>query len=1748
MGGQRFVALVALSFPLASLAFGGEPAAPTLSRSVVPAKGRQSAVLTVPEFGRYSIRVSSSQGTGLQVVDRMGGPGSIAGVIGESDGRLDLLLDRGEYLVVTHGHERASGEAQIEAHAFVADESLPPRRLVELKPFSGSIQDLETVVYWLEVPKRRRVSLEAAGRSLADLRLWRDGQWLVDAAPVTDVLHPTQGRPLLVCRLTTMLEPGLYLVTLYGGPSQPWSEQSDQHPYYLRWGTSRLPLAARHRRVVSPFGVDRFRVPGAATYFQIELPEARPASLQVGGFDDEHPFDNAGTLEEVTKKSVPPVAIVQVGSLGDQDHVVTVTGEAGQAYVLQHFELRQSYPFTGSGHYWVSTVHSGHAADSVDATALLVDNYWRLDGPRATPVREQTIEISRWDGWQRRANLLDTLTVHLHVTTTGGYVAEGEGAQFRIEPFMVTRPDRYEPPPFRDSGGRWELDAGYYVMTVRPIRKGIATLRLYAQETLQKALSAIGLGHDPDSGPVQGAVRFPDVPLRGDRSYTLYPNRQPGVAAGVVLRPLPLDLREALPIWQRPGEEVAVPFAVDEAGTLRAEAEDGSLLELSLDGEAWQKRAVVLSGKHKVSVRVSGEETVAYSLFMEPERLDPQGPLPLLPDAALAAIPDFPVLAAGQPRPFDLARGARQTVRVAADEPGLYRLESTGLLATEGNLRSRTTTSLLRRSENGVGRNFLIQGYLREGDYQLTVTGKGRSAGHLGLSLERAELLRGGFLTSYVPARASLAPGQAVEYRFVITHPGRFRVRALGQGRVLRCRLEDKGGWPLETPNGEADVTRWFDPGHYRFVVLPEATEARVVSLIEPVTPPRRYTGHGPHRLPPERQVEHEWMEPEAGAPRVPDQWELDVPADVEVCAALEGEVVGTLVKIPEGVAKGAAETVASFSGQRCFEGRLARGRYRLDVVAARINNRLPYKLTAWPVPLVAGLSRDVTLPVEVPVAVGEEGLVELESFGSSDVRARLYDDAGALVAASDDRPGDWNFQISRSLPAGRYRLRLDPVGAATASTRVTMRRPRVIEEPALVAPASRELVLSDAARLLPLQLGSGELLLASATASEGVGLALEKHGKGGWSTLASSAGRAASFEVPLAPEAAAEGAYRLRLWSIDRRHASAQVFVAAAAPEHASEARLGSGLPATSVSGFRPPRAVAAAVLDRPGVLETGAAGREASVRWCTTVDEPCRERSDGIVAVTGKLLWLVRDRAGDRPRAHRLSLAPGSDGLFVSLPAAAPLRCDLDKSPGPVLVRARSRAGQPGVWVADGDDSGVPVFAAGEQSALAVALAPRRPVALAWRAAPADGAMETRLDSLAFPAPSRAELDYGQTDGALSERRALRLDLPKGAKQLRLALDTGLVAVVSTGERLESVHWLDEQPFAESMSTEARHLTLLHTRQAESRYAIELLPLAKDAEPAAVPAGGAFEARIGRAGRQRLDVPAAPGRRQLHVRGHAAPPLLVTTQGRVQRGPDLLLAENEGGTLIVPQTSGLLLAWSGPEGLAAQVPWPETEKQRPRKLGLPVSLALSGSAAAFDIQTETPAMLHLRAAAALATQLERAGHPPQIDVFSESVSLDAFLPDGKAVLRLRALAGSTLSETAELTTTPVTPIEEGLGPEHLLAPGATRLFSFRVDRPGPVGVGVRASADIVEVTLMRGDGGRIGSGTQMPTLEPGTYLLSLHVPSDGETVRARPAVVGLVPPDTGPPEDVVRAYIESYGRAEAHAGDDQEPAGGEQ
>ncbi len=52
--------------------------------------------------------------------------------------------------------------------------------------------------------------------------------------------------------------------------------------------------------------------------------------------------------------------------------IVTVSGPPGELYDLQIFQRQWGLAFDRSGDYWLSTIHSGHMDDNIDATGFLV--------------------------------------------------------------------------------------------------------------------------------------------------------------------------------------------------------------------------------------------------------------------------------------------------------------------------------------------------------------------------------------------------------------------------------------------------------------------------------------------------------------------------------------------------------------------------------------------------------------------------------------------------------------------------------------------------------------------------------------------------------------------------------------------------------------------------------------------------------------------------------------------------------------------------------------------------------------------------------------------------------------------------------------------------------------------------------------------------------------------------------------------------------------------------------------------------------------------------------------------------------------------------------------------------------------------------------------------------------------------------------------------------------------------------------
>ncbi len=1033
-----------------------------LNPSTLPARGKQEAVLTVDSFGRYSVAVKSKQGIAIQVVDRMTGPGEIYGRAGYKDGRLDVFLERGQYKIITYAHEQGAGKASVEVHSFNELNVPVPPLLVEFKQIEQTLADLQQRSFWFEIKEARPVAFRAAGRNLEDLRIWKDGTWLVDAAPRKKIAQPLPGTPLQICYLSTLLQPGLYLLTAYGGPPQPWSESSSAHPMYLQYGIPGSGEAGRRRFEISPFGEDYWLVPGKANYFRLETPKATEAELQLDWFQKERAFELHGERSQIHKNSALPAVEILSSSDSNRVRLVRIAGEPGQPYVLQQFEALNTYTFQEKGSYWLSTIHSGHAADSIDATGILSAHH-AYEGVHRVPAAFQVIDLDDKTTWSRKFNLLSTVTLFLQIRKEGKYqvITQGTETHLSIDPFLTNPAAIVKSSRLPGNGSTWELAPGFYVLSISPQKAGVITAVIRPASLIGSLLETIGSSNQAELNPVRASIRFNAISLDPGLTYTLHMNEQSEVKKGIILKKLPLDLNEPLFLSLLPGEIVTIPAALNESGTLRALSENGKAADVSLDGALWDRSWNLVPGAHSVRVRNSGHETTQLSLFVEPLVLQKETPLPFPNN--LTSLPTFPSVSEGSRNFRDIDDSNSTTFIVNVDRPGFFQLQSTGLLATAGTLRTRINPAVLTQSQNGTGRNFLIQQYLREGVYQVTVKTVGRSKGHSGMELVRTKLVEGGELLEGTAARATVRSGEAILYTFTIRETGEYALRSFGMQRSSVCRLEDEDGWPVLSPNIPAEIQQYFSPGRYRFMVLPEALPGRKLTLLQRIRRPIRLEGHGPHTIETGEMKDHEWLESKKGAARVPDVWRFSVTAPANTRIHLTNEMHGTLYRRASTL-----EKTAYVPPERGWHGRLETGDYQLEATCVRRNNQVIYRLEVTTDELIPGSERSIHPPQHVMVSAGTQAFVELASFGSGDVKAQLRDLNGEILAVNDDRPDDWNFRIARNLLPGQYRLSVFPVGAETAEVTVSMRiaDPKTIESPDVEHPFAPQTSLSNQSAL----------------------------------------------------------------------------------------------------------------------------------------------------------------------------------------------------------------------------------------------------------------------------------------------------------------------------------------------------------------------------------------------------------------------------------------------------------------------------------------------------------------------------------------------------------------------------------------------------------------------------------------------------------------------------------------------------------
>ncbi len=1663
-----------------------------LERREVPAAGTASVEFSVSRFGRYAIRTASDRGVALQLVRRSAGPGEADGVPGERDGRIDVFLEPGTYLLRTTGHPRAPGNARLEVTPFVEKNGDPLPELLPLHPVDTTLEDGEQRSWWLRVTDPEEpVVVEAAGRTLGELSLWRDGTWRRVVEVERATVLPRPGRPLRVIRMAPHLEPGLYLLTASGGPPEPWAEGGDAAPLHLRLGIPLLPATGRSRRRVGPMGFDRWLLPGSARLVRVDLPGSAPLRLTAALPGDGRIQGPTVAEAEISRDSREPVARLFPGVDDSELMVITVEGRAGQPYLLQHLRREDTFPELG-GEVWAGLVRTGNPADSAPVTAALMavdaDN-------RPVPVAVWAIRPGPDEGWTGRFNLDGDTEILVWADRPGTYTVELEGtdAEATLEPFPRPGDPRYRRPDPRRGRSAWPLERGLSVLTLHPRRPGIVEVGLTPGSDLEEPVET---KLRPVIVSVSGLAveQIPSLHLGSASRYRLLAAGVPGVEAGLLVRALPIRAGDPLPLALPAGESLEVPVFLDEPSAMVATSEDGTPVTVFVDGTPATRETVLGAGRHAVRVRAPVSQPLTCSLQAVPRRLLAATPLPALPPDVLAGRPRLPALEVGRPAYFELARGGSLDLLLPLARSADYTVRSTGLLDVTAVLTDRTGARIAADDDSGSGLNFSMGAALESGLYGLHVEALGNSAGDFGVVVRERPPTEGGDLVPGTIRRARVEAGRGLAYTVHIPRTGRYRLETLSLAGTPPCRLEDARGWPLRKPGIPARFETEFEAGELRLVILPAPRERTLVTVLRALPEAPAFTGHGPHPLPLDTTVHHTWREPADGGERLPDLWTVELPADATVRLELSRGMVARLAD-PAG-----RELAASREGT--LEASLAAGRYRLEVRAAVADDRRPYTLHLTTEELLPGRRRTVTAPGRVVLSL-PPGVAAVDTLAAVDTRARLLDARGKLVASCDDRPGDWNPGFLRALPGGRYTLELTPLDrGGPVEVSLAMRPERA--HPAARPPTHVILHPGTAVEVIPLELPAAGILLAEARSDTPVALALERREGKGWRAAGSARGTVASLQVPLAG-----GELRLRLWSEEGLATPVELSLAAARPDPANLHRLRQGLTPRPPVRSHLATAVAQVDLGGPGVLAL-----DRPVEGLRAADRPglsLHPVEGPFVATVSGRLWLAVPRPVTL-RGDRLQL--GDTPVTLSVGGDGPVTVDLPPGDGFVLLRAESRAGTPLLAAPGG---GFDASSVGDGGAALVL--PAGVPAVRLRLGEAGAAGPVTLRALRFPSPRRGELSGPIT----------RVEVPPEGLVLATGGDPAAWRVV-TGRGVTAAPMAAGAPLltlgggsagvAELAGTFEAFLLLPETGPPS---AAELRRMPRGEFPEALAEGSNAAAPAGSGGRLRLPLRAPAGTPVL-VAGAGSRGLVVGSRGTLLRGSDLWVPEG-GGVLWLAHGTAASAAWAGDtEALFSSHP-------PARPCTPPCRKTAAGDALVLALEADGPSVITLEPGPGSLFQL-RQGDRSETGFSSRGEPHHLVLSAGPATLAVRALLPGTPA-AVRVTAAALRTTGEGPGPRVLLGPGESAAFSFQVRRAAKVGLGVRAVPDTVTATLVDSAGERIGEGiVQLHRLEPGTYILLVGQPGDAGPVTVQPVLAGLEPPPSAPPEETVRHYLELSGR----------------
>jgi hypothetical protein len=1728
----------------------------SVSADSVPAHGRQEAIVTLDRAAMVRITANSPQGTACEIVDHLRGPFSSSGHAGKTNCDLELLLDAGRYKLRLDSPRTGKGKVSLHAVEFV-EVNPNPVRLEPGRTAEGALRPHQQASFWIHLDKRRAVTLRVAGRSAGGVAIWRNGEWTEDVGAHDAGTTPRPGQPIHEWWIDRVMEPGEYLLTVYGTDPRSWTQGEERDFLSVSYGFTDAP-PSRSATVTLPasgfFGVQL--APGPVVAFvAIRGTGLGPTDVRLstfGGDGTANPEQASGECQIDPKALDPECA---AAATGDSRHALLVHGTPGATVTMQWAPFDPGAP-AADGHYTRSgtspqfEVLSGgeylvglHEVPADRDSAPLGCFIQLVHDRRAEVVAYDLLPVGHDSPFRRSFNYSEGgESIYFQVTDGDTYRISTSGE--RKNDCSLLRLDGERAVVASSTEKTCELvrhlTAGPYELKLGGGTEGIERL----------TIARFGTTVHADT-PTKSACLFRSVSLGRGNQYQLLSNRVGRAAArGLILRPLPLTLNEPLPVLVESGATLQLPVGSGSSVEVRGRgAEPFTCMQAATKVESRAGSCTVPGGAGTLTLTNHAGDVLAATVRRESPAAAAPPPL----TAFSPKIAPIPALTIGAHVFVDFDRGQSHSFVFDVRDPGLYDVTTEGLLSTACQVRTPTVANLAESTGGGRGRNCLLANYLRPGRYLLTVRTVGPSRGRTAIVMNQRAAKERPPVAADGEAFFRVAAGDLVQERLTVKRTGHYQLSTTALGAELNCRLDDKQGWPVVAVPTPCQAVEALRPGDYLWTQMPLTLETMRHSRLTRSRPALVLRGNKSHAI-----ELNTWYSVRL-AKRGRDEFTFNLESDLDVTFTLTDGMQGRLnrfgenktlkpieVIAPQGQSVPASDEEESPSpdmdqsmegepppdvdssneeGQVEREGmdeepppevrpsrrppamrrpapapagqkiHLTAGQYQLVTVHSQGDVAIAYRLHLDTEQLTSGLSKDLPVPTEVGVRVPHDGTLRLLTQGDADVRCRMFDASGKLVIESSENGDDWNCAFAEPFTAGDYRLVIESETQTGGTTRVVLAMPKEEDAGALAKTTQLHVAASPIVATLP---AAADNVVQEVDLSAKTPFSCAVLDPKGALLRREASVLDCRFLIRPSP-----GSYRLRVWTLDRPSevmASVQWQPISAS---SSNRWAGSGTKLTML---------------HPGRFKTT---KEA---FCLPdaqrgVLQPC---GPAVSLETGAVVFAMP------------GLNPGNEAELkeeiASLGEPAETREALTARP---FIQRQTSRGESihlvQVTVAHGERTAPSCEIAGGarevRDEACFAVSGPTTDSIVRRSAASEQPIDAVISAVAAPYPrSASAMSAGHQTLAWTGSLA-RFALPSKPVRVQLTLPPHAWAIQLDSHRIaRDVCAPGDELSRCGLAAEGGEVVLYSP--AEPRAEADLFLL--DAAPEPAELSSLYESRFASPGTRQLRILAGHEDRFVSVTG-AATCIVHLDDGTRRSSCQATVPQGHSAEIRLDHGSGPVRAvLSRPEEALAAELGRVALSGSPPALDSGNSVTLTGSLVQRSFQLDRDALFRLHSDSGTCALFTRDGLIA-VEGLDGGCDLNRVLPAGTHRLIVRAFDGIPLSGAFAWTSVPVENLADGVGPERWVAPGESRFFRFATASAGQVGLGLQVKAEDLECTVFDNRQRSLGDGCQQfLSLDAGTYLLAVRAPAAGKPMRFRPVVVGLAGSKMGVPPEYLTDFFE--------------------